>query len=323
MLDAMIELDPAPEVLSTVSLALAMAIVLLVTEGRIDLVPSIQRRLDMLVEPNAEQDPLARAFWHLSYPRWEAWIQENPWQSLKRSLAALAAFTEAGSRRGQHLASVLIGMSEWMLGASEKACETLRSDMSLRDDFAIVASLRAAFFALALSDMGDLESARRVAAELVTLSHAKASDADEARGRWALSDVLRRSGEFALAEQQAKTALSLRGVAPLDRAAAEAVLAAAMLSQGRPEEALVWAESAYQRYESHQGFGYRGGFLRLLRVECLDGAGYRSAAREALWEAKARLDEVAATIPDLDMRRGFLEVVPENARVLSLWQDWA
>jgi len=66
LLDVIRSIDPAPEVLATVSLALAMATVLLLTEGRIDLVEPMQRRLDALVGPVADRDPMARAYWHLA-----------------------------------------------------------------------------------------------------------------------------------------------------------------------------------------------------------------------------------------------------------------
>ncbi len=321
-LDAISSIEPAPEVLGTVVLALAMATVLLVTEGRVDLVEPIQRRLDALVEPAADRDPMARAFWHLSYPRWEAWIKENPWASLSRSAAALEAFNEAGSRRGVVLARVFVGMNEWLLGANASAAETLRPEVRVDEEFAIVASLRALFRVLSLSDAGRLEEAREEAARLVRASELNGRDDDEARGRWALAEVARREGKFEEAIRQTRAAMALRGIPPLDRAAAGAVLARALLSEGRVDEALAEAQEAHGRYEGLRGFGYRGAFSRLVRVECLEAAGKPEEARAALTVALARLREIAERTPNLTYRRSFLEDVPENARTIALAKVW-
>ncbi|MDI1431688.1 serine/threonine-protein kinase [Polyangium sorediatum] len=322
ILDAIASIEPAPEVLGTVSLALAMATVLLLTEGRIDIVEPIQRRLDALVGPAADRDPMARAFWHLSYPRWEAWIKENPWESLSRSRAALQAFNEAGSRRGGVLARVFVGMNEWMLGANTRAAETLCPEPRHDEDFAIVASLRALFRVLALSDGGRLDEARDEATRLFAAAKMNGNEADEARGRWALGEVARRAGQHQEAARHAQAAMELGGVLPLDHAAAGAVLASALRAMGRVDEALVEARASHTRYEAVRGFGYRGGFLLVTLAQCLDAAGARGEARAVLRVARERLYRIAERTPNPEYRRSFLEDVPENARTLELAQAW-
>lgn len=322
ILDTIRSIDPAPEVLGTLSLALAMATVMLLTEGRVDLVEPIQRRLDALVAPAADGDPMARAFWHLAYPRWEAWIKENPWQSLVRAKAAYDAFTEAGSRRGQHLARVFIGMNEWLLGQSLRAIETLRAEMPLEEEFAIVASLRSLFRVLALLDAGDARTARTEAEQLIAVSKSKGTDADVARGRWALAEVYRRAGVLGLAEREAREALELPGAAPLDAAAAATILAATRLADNRSTEAMLAIRDAAARYEALRAFGYRGAFMRIVQVEVLDATGHHGAARECLADARDRLWRIAADIPNEEYRRSYLERVPENARTLELAETW-
>jgi hypothetical protein len=253
---------------------------MLLTEGRIELVEPIQRRLDALVRPTANSDPMARAYWHLAYPRWEAWFKENPWQSLERAQAAYDAFTEAGSRRGQHLARIFIGMNEWLLGQSARACETLHVDMRFEEEFAIVASLRSAFRVLALLDAGDARTARTEAEQVIAVARSKGTDADVARGRWTLAEVYRRAGVLALAEREACGALELRGIAPLDEAAAGAILAATRLADNRPTEAMLAIRDSAARYEALHAFGYRGAFMRLVRVEVFDATGHHGAARD-------------------------------------------
>lgn len=322
LLDIIRSIDPAPEVLSTVSLALSMATALLLTEGRIELVEPIQKRLESLVSPVADQDPVARAYWNLAYPRWEAWVRENPWQSLVRARAAYAAFTEAGDRRGQHLASIFLGMNEFLLGQSARACETLRTEIRLEDETAIVASLRSLFRVLALLDTGDVRTARTEAEHLVAVARSIGADADIARGRWALAEVYRRAGVLGLAEREARAALDLRGIAPLDEAAALAILAAARLADKRSTEAMLAIRDSAARYEALGAFGYRGAFMRIVQVEVLDATGHHGAARELLFDARDRLVRIAGTIPDLQLRQSYLRQVPENARTLDLAANW-
>ncbi len=322
LLDVIRSIDPAPEVLATLSLALAMATVMLLTEGRIDLVEPIQRRLDALVRPMASQDPMARAYWHLAYPRWEAWIKENPWQSLQRAQAAYEAFTEAGSRRGQHLARVFIGMNEWLLGQSTRACETLHVDMRLEEEFAIVASLRSVFRVLALLDTGETRTAQTEAEQLIAVARSNGTDADVARGRWALAEVYRRTGSLGFAEREARGALELRGIAPLDEAAAGAILAATRLADKRPKEAMLAIRDSAARYDALHAFGYRGAFMRIVRVEVLDATAHHGDACNLLAEARDRLHRIAAGIPDAGVRQSYLENVPENARTIRLAEKW-
>lgn len=322
LLDVIRSIDPAPEVLATLSLALAMATAMLLTEGRIELVEPIQRRLDALVGPVANRDPMARAYWHLAYLRWEAWIKENPWQSLQRAQAAYDAFTEAGSRRGQHLARVFIGMNEWLLGQNARACETLQVDMRLEEEFAIVASLRSVFRVLALLDAGDARTARTEAEQLITVARNNGTAADVARGRWALAEVYRRAGVLGLAEREARGALELRGIAPLDEAAAGAILAATRLADKRPTEAMLAIRDSVARYDALHAFGYRGAFMRLVCVEVFEATGHHGDARELLADARDRLHRIAADIPDAGIRQSYLEQVPENARTIELAEKW-
>lgn len=322
LLDVIRSIDPAPEVLATLSLALSMATAMLLIEGRVELVEPIQRRLDALVRPMANRDPMARAYWHLAYPRWEAWIKENPWESLQRAQAAYEAFTEAGSRRGQQLARVFIGMNEWLLGRSAQACETLRVDTRLEEEFAIVASFRSVFRIFALLDMGDARTARTEAEQLIAVARSNGTDADVARGRWALAEVYRRAGVLGLAEREARGALEMRGISPLDEAAAGAILAAVRLADKRPTEAMLAIRDSAARYDALQASGYRAAFMRLVRVEVLDATGHHGDARELLADARERLYHIAANIPDESIRKSYLEQVTENARTLELAEQW-
>ena len=144
----------------------------------------------------------------------------------------------------------------------------------------------------------------------------------EGQGRRVLADVLCRRGELVAAEREARTALELLTFQPLEQVASTTTLAAVLLAQGRAAEALVAAEEALQQYEALGAFGFRGGYARLVHVEALEATGDHASAATALATARDRLLLHAAKIGDLALRRGFLEDLPENARILALARQW-
>lgn len=144
----------------------------------------------------------------------------------------------------------------------------------------------------------------------------------EGQGRRILAYVLCRRGDPAAAEREARTALSLLTRLPLDRAAAIATLAAALLAQARAADALAAAGDAMAQYEALGAFGYRGAFARLVHVEALEATGDHPAACRALAAALDRLVLQAGKIGDPALCQSFLEVVPENARTLALAAQW-
>jgi hypothetical protein len=70
---------------------------------------------------------------------------------------------------------------------------------------------------------------------------------------------------------------------------------------------------------AHRLAGSTSGHIEASRGEA---AGDHTAARQALAVARDRLLVQAARIGDPDMRRSFLEAVPENARIQALAAQW-
>ena len=144
---------------------------------------------------------------------------------------------------------------------------------------------------------------------------------EEARGHWALAEVLRRVGDLAGADREIQATLGM--VVPLERPGALGTLAMLRLAQGRPAGALAAAEEAVAAYTAMGGCGmFRGAFVRLARAEALHATGAIDAARAAIADARARLCALADKIPDLEYRASFLERVPENVRTFALARAW-
>jgi eukaryotic-like serine/threonine-protein kinase len=94
------------------------------------------------------------------------------------------------------------------------------------------------------------------------------------------------------------------------------------LTEGRPDEALADARKAAEVLAELGGIDEGEAQVRLTYAEALRAGGDIAGAEEAIAEARSRLLERAAKISDPELRRSFLERVPENAETLSLARAW-
>jgi ATP/maltotriose-dependent transcriptional regulator MalT len=141
---------------------------------------------------------------------------------------------------------------------------------------------------------------------------------DEGTIRCILADIHRRLGDLDAAEREARAALDLVTLVPLEQRAAKAMLAAILLARGHTAEARAAAEYAMQRLSTLRAFGYRGAFVHLVHAEALDAAGEHAEAAAVLAAARDRMLAQAEKIPDPEMRRRFLEDIPVHARIREL-----
>jgi hypothetical protein len=171
------------------------------------------------------------------------------------------------------------------------------------------------------ADRGALDRACAVAGQLAESGRARGNPAEQARGRWALGEALRRIGDLAPAEREVEGALA--AAMPLEAPGVLATLAALRLAQGRGAEALAAAEQAMARYAAMGACGlFRAAFVRLTHAEALHATGAHDAARAAIGQARARVLAIAGRIYDPDYRTSFLADVPENVRTLGLAAAW-
>ena len=314
--------EPAPDAVVNVVVAINFAGFLLNRWARFALAEDGLRRVHELAEPIADREPVARGWMHMGHVALEPWAHEDPWAGLSHAEAARASFREANHRQNALLAQLLVGMNLWLLGALDRAEAELRGVLEGETVHGPIAPLHLACFAGALADRGALDEAHVVVSRTLAAWQARGLVAYDGPGRRVLADVLARRGDPAGAEREARAALPLLRVLPLDRIAATAVLAAALLAQGRAAEALAAATDAMAQCAALGAHGYRGAFARLVHVEALAATGDRAAAHQALAAARDRLLATAGKIGDAALRRSFLEVVPESARTLELARDW-
>jgi tetratricopeptide (TPR) repeat protein len=307
------------------SLTMGMASYLLDLHGDIRQAEAVAERLDMLVLPIADSAPTAAVIASVFSSLRCAYVKEDPWTGLLRARSGEALCRAIGCERYLLGSQLSIALNAWCLGQHEEARRVLTEAKDLDKGIGYASSMRFFVHAWALADGGSLDDARECAERLVASGRAGALPLDEARGHWALAEVLRRAGQLEAAEAEIEVALAFFSVAcALDYPGALATLAALRLAQGWLIEALSAAQEGMAKYESMGACSHfsRGAFLRLVHAECLEAIGDHAAARAAIASARARLLTIAEQIGDASYRTSFLENVPENRRTLALAREW-
>jgi tetratricopeptide (TPR) repeat protein len=317
-LNAAASVEPLPGAEGTLALGLNLGVSVLYLAGRFDLMKAIAPRAQALAEPLADGDPLIRARLYLHRSIAELLANEDPWSSLKLAQSSKETCSAIKLDRGALAAQIMIGASLSGLGLFQQAARELRAVTVMEARLGPIASLGPLVLVGALIELGSLDDAAAEARMLIEAGVSQKSPLDEGRGRWALAEVLRRRGDLDGAERELGAAVGKLGVIPLDCVAAGVSLASLLLARGRALDALRFTRQAMSECESWKAFGIKGSFIRLVHAEALFAAGYEKTARAALAAARARLLERAAAIDNLEMRRSFLERVPENARTLAL-----
>jgi ATP/maltotriose-dependent transcriptional regulator MalT len=125
------------------------------------------------------------------------------------------------------------------------------------------------------------------------------------------------------AEEHARVAVEAAPVAaPPVRAFALAALAAALLAQGRVEDASQASTEAFAIAAERDGADEGAALVALVHTKVLDASGDRAQAHAVLSVARDRLLSRAAQIADDSARASFLANVPENDGTLQLARRW-
>jgi eukaryotic-like serine/threonine-protein kinase len=236
-----------------------------------------------------------------------------------RSRDMLDACRASGNVRGVSHAAVNLGNAFLEVGALDRAEPVLLEGLGEARRMGLKY-----FEAVALSNLGavharrgELEAARAVLDEALRLSRSIGHAQAEAHTRTHLGLVLLLRGDFGEAEAEARRAVELVAACD-DEVSAIAFLADVLLAQGRADEALAVSMPAIERLvDRGRALGGQA-HLRLVHAEALLTRGSTEAAR-AFLESSARLVRRRAdAIEDPELRRCFLERVPENAKTLAL-----
>ena len=239
---------------------------------------------------------------------------------LEGFIAALAANDDAGDRRNAGVNRSNIGFILAELGDFQGAEEALRPALADADRLGLHDVTTAVWQNLgyALAYLGRLDEARGNEQRAVDASARAGDPRMEGLARTYLAKIALLSGDAASAEREARAAALLLEIAPPLRAAAVAVLARALLEQGRAEEALPIAREALSTLQALGMIEEGETLVRLVHAEALAALGRTEELAVALADAREHLLARAAKISDTAWRERFLAAVPDNARTLAL-----
>ncbi|HEX3759608.1 MAG TPA: protein kinase [Kofleriaceae bacterium] len=315
------DVDPSPEALGKMALALLVSIFLLDSFGRIGDGTAMEQRFRTVVDAAAPRDPTLEFWWHVALAMRASYAHEELATALDHSDAIQPIFEATGGELKLINLHLYRGLNLWFLGGFTAAQHHLEQIAALDDMLSLVGYLRRFALAWLYADRGELEPARALAGQLAEFGRTSGSALEEARGRWVLAEVLRRAGDLDGADRAIE--LALGKLVPLEQPGALGTLAALRLAQGRADDALAAADEAMSRCIAMGGCGlYRGAFVRLIHAEALHATGAHDAARRAIADARAHLLVTAGRIGDPHHHHSFLHDVPENARTLALARAW-
>jgi hypothetical protein len=315
------EVTPTPEGAGWMSFLYAIAVFNLDALGLVRQGTALEEPFFALVRTWGDQVSNVPLGWNLSVGLRASYAHDDPWNGFVHSEAFQPLHELVGGDIIYLEWQLLRGMNQWYLGALAPAIAVLEAIPAADTMLSQATSYRRWTLSWLHADRGALDQARAVAIELTEACQARHDRVGEGRGRWALAEALRRSGDLGAAEREIQTALAM--VMPIDQPGALATLSALRLAQGRAADALAVAEDALARCQTMGGCGmFRGAFVRLVAAEALHATGAHDAARHAIADARVRLHAMADKIADPAYRASFLAEVPENARTLALATAW-
>jgi tetratricopeptide (TPR) repeat protein len=244
--------------------------------------------------------------------------------SLRSIEAALAAFEQAGDRRNACSTRNDLALLRRELGDFAGAEAQLRIALSAAEQMELhdAVATTQQNIGYVLTCVGKLDEAKAV--QRASLESFQRMGLRRMVGAaWlylARSELL--DGDPAAAELAARAAAQALEVGPPLRPFALAVLAQALLGQGRAGEALAAAREAHAALEALGGVEEGESIIRLTFAEALAAAGHEADAAQAIAAAEAALLARADKVRDPRWRESFLNNVPEHARTRELARGW-
>jgi eukaryotic-like serine/threonine-protein kinase len=275
------------------------------------------RVLEPLAADLAERSPRSAAL-VLRALAAQALCEDGAEAFVARATLAARAFERAGDLPASAFERAALGHAYRVLGAHDDAMRELHAALDAQIDPAPLHGLARRDLAAIHAARGMLDEAKALAAEAVALLSGHGDARLPGVVRIELAAVLARAGEGAEAEVEARRALADLAAHPSLRASAAAALSCALLAKDDPAGARAAAEAALADLEALGGLDEGEAAVRLAVVEARRATGDAAGAASALVEARRRVLGVTSRLGDPALRRGFLENVPENRRVLAL-----
>jgi tetratricopeptide (TPR) repeat protein len=246
-------------------------------------------------------------------------------QMLADSRRAVVYYESIGDRRSscEGLGNLAISLLE--VGQLEEAEASMRQILATAQKLGIKVILGGALQGLTniLAYQGFLDEARATGKRAVAVTSAQNDRRFQGFAEAYLSVTEYLAGDCSRAEHYARAAATTWEPVLSVQPFAIALLARALLAQGRPAEALVSSRDAYAQLERLGVVDDGEATIRLALAECLIAVGDTTAAREVLDKAAGRILASAEAIEDPAIRESFLTRIPEHRRILELARELA
>jgi tetratricopeptide (TPR) repeat protein len=253
----------------------------------------------------------------------EAQFNGDPGSRLGLHRSARANFQATGDVRNACIEANNIGGAYILLGALAEAERELRSGIIETDRLGLAGAHIMAQHDLGVTValQGRFAEGIALLEETILLTRGSGARTYEMSSRLYLARIVLMAGDPERAERESLSLLEEPSAAAWHRANAFAVLSATMGAQGRRAEALAAAQQAMEILASEGEIEEGESLIRLAHAEALLAIGDARGAAAACADARASLLARAGKIADAELRRSFLERVPENARTLSLSEE--
>ena len=308
--------EPGPGAITSYMMGCCWTMMVLVNSGLYAAAAGLLARAEDLQARLAPGDRAAAAF--VAQSRWyAACTDEDPWRRLVLARRAAALHDEAGYAGFAVRAYADLGVSLHGVGAHGEAERALAQARELADRTGTVhgTTFVQLHLGAALLEGGRLDEAEAHLRDVEEACRRAGEVHYAARAHVALARLHARRGEPAAAEREARRATDYPHARPV-RAYANAVLAEALLAQGRPADALDAARQGQRLFDALGGVYEGDALIHLALAEALAAAGHPDEAARALAGARERLLARAARIEDAALRASFLGL-GDHARTLA------
>jgi eukaryotic-like serine/threonine-protein kinase len=237
---------------------------------------------------------------------------------------ATAAFEAAGDLANAATNRVNAAYLQLLFGDYERAEIEFRAGYELCERLGLASSAAYALhnLGLAIGRGGRLEEGIEVERRAIQEARAIGEEKLVGATHTYLAQLLLDSGNALAAIEAARTAVQALAGSPGLRAYAHALGARSLLGVGRADEAMQEARLALDLMGTQGAPEEVEAQVRLSLAEAAHAAADYDLARDAIASARARLLERAERLDDADVRRSFLQRVPEHRRTLELASAW-
>lgn len=298
--------------------------VFVIRAGVTQLGKKIAREAHQRIPNLAAAGPIVRAW--LACARAEIALTEGDAAAyLRRSEAAVDAFTEAADVRNACLSRTTVGDAYMLLGGNDRASFVLHRAIEIAEPMLLdFTPLAKALLANCSMRMGHAGESWKLLDEALETCRARQDKPRLAEVLVIAARLRMQKGEHAVAATLARSALALMDPDETTgkRAAALAVVAAALVEQKQPSGALSLAQEAAAILDRIGGLQSSESLVRTVHALALIANGQETEGCKRLNDARNALLANARKVTDARFKRSFLDGSPDHERLLDVAAEW-